>query len=153
MVIFVFRVGVGFSSEYLLSNINQYTSVAQFCYNDYSNYDAKILVYWFDDEHNRVMCSSEGYEHELNCNAEILNDFSVVRDTYRIDKQKLYGICVYEGFVCFFNLNGRASLIYSNNDKKPKYVMSPYDKYNIFLNKKKVCDNWYFICETETLCG
>ncbi len=46
---FVFRINVGFNADKLLDNIDEYTAVAQFCYDDYSKYDTDILTYYFDD--------------------------------------------------------------------------------------------------------
>jgi hypothetical protein len=148
---FVFRINVGFNADKLLDNIDEYTAVAQFCYDDYSKYDTDILTYYFDDEDNTITCPSKGYEHTLEATQEIIDDFLAVDKVYYVDKQNLYAICVYDGFVSFFNINGYASLVYSVNDKKPKYVSSSSNDYDIFLFKRKLCDNWYFVSKTESL--
>lgn len=68
-----------------------------------------------------------------------------VERSFGLDHTSLDAIRVYENFVSFGVVTGRASFIYSENNKKPSFVNSP-DESGKKPFVKKITDNWYYAC-------
>ena len=128
--------------------VEEYKQVADFYYNDFKEYNADMLVYSFpyDDDDKEIVCFTEGYKHEITIDESEYQSFSKIRNSYDLDNQYLEHIVVYDGFVSFGNMNLRSSYVYSIYDYKPKYISHP-DSSGEKLYVKKLCDNWYFVCE------
>lgn len=97
-----------------------------------------------DNDKGNPVCITEKYDHKLSFTKNELNDLAIIQKSYRLDKQPLDYIAVYNGFVSFCNNNHRASYVYSVNDSKPKYISTPTTS-NDRLYISKISDNWYFV--------
>lgn len=128
--------------------VEEYKQVADFYYNDFKEYNADMLVYSFpyDDDDKEIVCFTQGYKHEITIDESEYQSFSKIRNSYDLDNQYLEHIVVYDGFVSFGNMNLRSSYVYSIYDYKPKYISHP-DSSGEKPYVKKLCDNWYFVCE------
>ena len=131
-------------------HLQDYTQVAEFYYNDFEKYNTDLLVYSvpYDNNDKDIVCFTEGYKHKIIIDEISYQSFLIICDSYYLDKQPLDYICVYDGFVSFCNNNGRASYVYSINDKKPIYIKSPNESKED-LHVRKMYDKWYFICEVS----
>ncbi len=130
--------------------ISEYTSMAEFYYNDFKKYDAKKLIYLVPDDHNDkfTWCITEENRHSLELNEEQLAIYIRIDDSYYLDKHSLEYICVYDGFVSFCNDGNRASYVYSIDDKKPEYISSPDNPYKDIVIKK-ISEHWYWVCKRK----
>lgn len=128
--------------------VEEYKQVADFYYNDFKEYNADMLVYSFpyDDDDKEIVCFTEGYKHEITIDEIEYQSFSKIRNSYDLDNQYLEHIVVYDGFVSFGNMNLSSTYVYSIYDYKPKYISHP-DSSSEKPYVKKLCDNWYFVCE------
>lgn len=128
--------------------VEEYKQVADFYYNDFKEYNADILIYSFpyDDDDKKIVCFTEGYKHEIMLNENECKNFAKIRNSYNLDNQYLEHIAVYDGFVSFGNINLQSSYVYSIYDYKPRYIGHPNNS-DKRLYVKKLCDNWYFVCE------
>lgn len=128
--------------------VEEYKQVADFYYNDFKEYNADMLVYSFpyDDDDKEIVCFTEGYKHEITIDEIEYQSFSKIRNSYDLDNQYLEHIVVYDGFVSFGNMNLSSTYVYSIYDYKPKYISHPNNS-GEKPYVKKLCDNWYFVCE------
>ena len=69
----------------------------------------------------------------------------MVLSTFNLDGKGLETIYVYDTFVSFKIVNGRASFVYSVNGEKPRYVNRP-DEGKLRIHVEKIFDNWYYAC-------
>lgn len=118
--------------------VEEYKQAADFYYNDFKEYHADILIYSFpyDDDDKKIVCYTEGYQHEIMLHENECENFAKLRSSYNLDNQYLEHVVVYDGFVSFGNMNLKSSYVYSIYDDKPKYVGSP-NKPNQRLYVKK----------------
>ncbi len=130
--------------------INEYTSMAEFYYNDFKKYDAKELIYLVPDNHNDkfTWCITEENRHSLELSDEQLAAYIRIDNSYYLDKHSLEFICVYDGFVSFCNDGNRASYVYSIDDKKPECISSPDKPYKDIV-VKKISEHWYWVCKRK----
>ncbi len=130
--------------------VSEYTSLADFYYDDFKKYAEKKLIYLVPDDHNDkyTWCITEGYNHSLELSKNQLKSYVEIDDSYYLDKHSLEYICVYEGFVSFCNDGGRTSYVYSVEDKKPQYISSP-DKPYKDICIKKLASHWYWVCKRK----
>lgn len=144
----IYSAKVAGSTEKILHCIDDYTKVAKYYYEDFEKYDAEHLVYSVPTEkYKDVICYTENFNHEIIMDEITHQSFLIVEDTYRVDKQPIDYICVYDGFVSFCNNNGRASYVYSIYGDKPEFISTP----NIptdFLHVSEISDNWYYVSES-----
>ena len=130
--------------------ISEYTSMAEFYYNDFKKYDEKELIYLVPDDHNDkfTWCITEENSHSLELNEEQLAIYIRIDDSYYLDKHSLEYICVYDGFVSFCNDGNRASYVYSVKGNEPQYVTSPDNPYKDII-VKKLSEHWYWVCKRK----
>lgn len=145
--IFFFEPEVPSRIESIKPNIVEYSQVAEYLYNDFSKYNSDIFVYSVpsDINDNNILCCSD--KHELMLTKSIQNDFSVISNSYRLDKHSLDHVTVYDNFVSFGYELGRAAYVYSVNGEKPKHINSPKEDGRVLV--KKIADNWYFVTKPD----
>ena len=132
----------------ILPCIDDYTKVAKCYYEDFEKYDAEHLVYSIPSEKNKdIICYTENFNHEIIMDEITYQSFLMVEDSYRVDKQPIDYISVYDGFVSFCNNNGRASYVYSVYGEKPEFISNP-DKPTDFLSVSEISDNWHYVSES-----
>lgn len=141
---------ISYDKDALLDNEAAYTEVAKFYYGDYKNMNTGgEVVYSCPNTDKIIKCYSVLNPHDIKVSDELYQSYLAVFDSYRIDKQDIENIVVYDNFVAFGNVNGRAAVVYSVNGDKPKYVDTPkgnmYKKVNI-ISAIKITDNWYYTC-------
>lgn len=130
--------------------INEYTSMAEFYYNDFKKYDAKKLIYLVPDDHNDKItwCITEGNKHSLELSDEQFAAYIRIDNSYYLDKHSLEYICVYDGFVSFCNDGNRASYVYSVKGDEPEYISDPDNLYKDIVIKK-ISEHWYWVCKRK----
>lgn len=130
--------------------INEYSSIANLYYDDYKKYDSEKLIYLVPNKYNDIYtaCITDECKHSLELNEEQRIQYNKIIDSYYLDKQPLEYICVYNGFVSFCNNGGRASYVYSVEDKKPEYISSPNSPYDD-IAIKKLSEHWYWVCKRK----
>ncbi|NLT08138.1 MAG: hypothetical protein GXY08_01355 [Ruminococcus sp.] len=130
--------------------VKEYTSLAEFYYDDFQKYDTEELVYLVPSQKDNAIswCITEKHKHSIELNNNQVDNYTKVKDSYYLDKNHLSYICVYNNCVSFCNDNGRASYVYSVNDKKPEYISSPDNPYNDIV-VRKLANNWYWVCKRK----
>ena len=138
-----------YDKEKILQNEKNFTEIAKAYYNDYKSLDANMECSYIDPSgsDNDARCVTSPYEHDFKFSDELYNIHQIVDENYNVDNEKLEVVVVYDNFVVFGNVKGRASLVYSINGDKPRYVMGEkkhpdYDSFSV----EKITGNWYYAC-------
>lgn len=155
MIVVISLVGVLLSScelyrfyekEEFLENESAYTRIAKLYYEDYKQYNINaVFRYFTPSENGKVQCVTD--EHSFKINYDDYKNYEKIKKNYRLDKQTLEFIYVYDGFVSFVNINGRESYIYSVDDEEPMYINDYSDKnksYYYNISVRKMVDHWYY---------
>lgn len=124
----------------LLDNKDAYDAVARLYYNDYQTHHAGMLSYSGGNS-SRISCDM--YHHEIVLTDEECLNMQKVAASYYLDEQFWERVYVYDTFVAFCNINGRESLVYSVEDKRPTYINRPDDK-DKHVTVRKITDHWYY---------
>lgn len=119
----------------LLDNKDAYDAVARLYYNDYQTHHAGIVAYGWS------YCIT--YDHKILLTDEDYLNIQKVADSYNLDNKSWEGVYVYDTFVAFCIVNGRESLVYSVEDKRPTYINRPDDK-DKHVTVRKITDHWYY---------
>ena len=142
---------LSYDKDSFLENQKSYSTIAQLIYN---NYIEKNLS---EDRLYLITERSVGYYDKespdispniiyLDLTKEQSEMAKRIFDSYRLDKHSLDSVWVNKGFVCFGNINGRNSLIYSADDVEPNFVNRPSEKVeHVYI--EKICDHWYYACD------
>lgn len=130
--------------------INEYSVIANLYYDDYKKNNSEELIYLVPNKYNDIYtaCITDECRHSLELNEEQRIQYNKIKDSYYLDKHHLEYICVYNGFVSFCNNGGRASYVYSVEDKKPEYISSPNSPYDD-IAIKKLSEHWYWVCKRK----
>lgn len=122
--------------DMVLNNKNDYDTMARLYHNDYQTHNAGIVAY--------AWSSCLTYDHKIILTDEESLSMQKVTDSYYLDKNSWDRVYVYDTFVTFGNINGRESLVYSVEDKRPSYINSPDEK-DKHVAVKKITDHWYYV--------
>jgi len=147
---------LSYDKNLIPDHMEEYTQAAKICYEDFIKHDLSQVMYGpaFKKENQFYIlpCTTlDNYDIFLNDEEYAL--FKVVQDTFRLDKQSLYWINVYDTFVSFGTINGRNSYVYSVDGKKPSHVNFPDEKSERAVYTKKITDHWYYVCMPEQIKG
>lgn len=124
----------------VLDNKNDYETIAKICYEDYQKHTMRKLVY-LSEKNSGIYCIEYNYYIILNDSERV--GYQNVYDNFNLDGKPLEYFCVYDTFVSFCIVNGRESIIYSVDDKRPSYIKGPGErKKKIAIRKIK--KHWYY---------
>ena len=140
---------IQFQKERLTENEEAYNDFALFCYECYTS-DCKsgeIYSYAIDrDNPKELICYTTDVIYSLN--KKQAESAKIVCSTYSVCENTLDRIYIADNFVILGIVNGRGSLIYSINKKKPKFVNHPdEERCSIFV--EKITDHWYYVCKQD----
>ena len=133
-----------FIKDIVIPNEEAYTVLAEMYYSNSQGTDGVISYspcYGNDKKEFLIHCYSSQKDIVITDNQ--YQAFKVVNDSFELDDHSLSRIYVYDTFVTFGIENGRESLIYSVDGKKPTYVNTPNDKQS-HCKIKKISTNWYY---------
>ena len=139
---------IQFQKERLTENEQAYTDFALFCYQcytmDYKN--GEVYSYLIDEEFKHLTCGTNDKTYPMD--EKQAESARIVCSTYSVCENTLEGVYVSNNFVILGIVNGRGSLIYSINKKKPKFVNHPdEERCSIFV--EKITDHWYYVCKQD----
>jgi len=138
---------VSFDENILLDNQEAFTSLAMICYEHYRHTNSDLnerFTYAININNEKLICYTNNDEIKLD-NSQ-LEFTKKVLSVFKLAKKGLDRICVYESFIVFGIVNGRASFIYSLNNKKPSFVNRPDETAScIFVDE--ITTNWYYACK------
>lgn len=142
---------ISYNKKNVVADTELYKEVGEFYLDDYKskNCDGKLkyLNVSINDGIPQAECITSRYEHSLNLTDDVYEKYESLYKNFRLDKLSLSCISVYDSFVIFGIESGRASIIYSKDDKKPKYVnggtQMDKEKDNYI---EKITDNLYYGC-------
>lgn len=129
--------------NFVLENEDDYTRVATLYYEDFLKHSEDILSYSCVAD-GKIVCHVEMFTNEviILSKGESISAKNVYA-SYMLDKKKWDRVYVYDNYVSFSNENGRQSLVYSVDGRRPSYVNTPDEDWNRFI-AKKITDNWYY---------
>ena len=126
-------------------NAAAYIMISQVYLDDYKKHDSNTRYDYSKGYKKDDKCFIKCYtgEYIFSIEIETLTYSKAIEDTYYVDDQFWEYVRVNDNFVVFGNVNGRASIIYSANDKKPSFVDDPnnIDKH---IYVEKIAGNLYF---------
>ena len=142
---------ISYNKEKVLSDAEFYKEVAQFYLEDYKKNNCAGSVSYLNatvkDGIPKSACLSSPYQHDLIFSDEIYEKYKKMNNNFRVDKSSLAHIEVWNSLVIFGIESGRASIIYSADDKKPEYVNGGTDTDKEKDNYiEKITDNLYYGC-------
>lgn len=126
----------------VLDNRMDYETIAKICYNDYKNYYNYSNLTYSGGQSGELRCITLDYYIELNYSESA--SFQKIYDSFLLDNKTLECIRVYDTFVSFCIVNGRESIVYSAENKRPSYINNPNDK-NKHIAVEKIADHWYYV--------
>lgn len=142
---------IRYDKNIILSNKDEYTMVAEICYNDYlQNRDKEKIngydVYTNVSDNFQKTINSFPEERKIYLNTEQAKAFDAVVATYKLDDhgESIFCIFIANGFVLFANERGQTMFIYSHNDKKPYGINASSKENDTYI--EKICDHWYYAC-------
>lgn len=135
-----------YKKELLIDNKEAYTETAKLYKRVYKESNEEGVLRYF------VSTSKEGkhaiYSSEIDNYTYLTEDeyenFKVVDENFKLDKQYLAIIIVSGGNVVFTIETGRTAFIYCTNNKKPETFYTLGEDKKIYI--EKVIDNWYYGC-------
>lgn len=129
----------------ITDNATAYKVLAQLYIEDYKKHASGTSYAYSTGYEGDGECVISCYtgDYIFSIEDEMLAYSKSIENSYYVDEQLWEYVRVNNNFVVFGNVNGRASVIYSANDKKPSFVGDPneIDK-NIYV--KRIADNLFF---------
>ena len=137
--------GITYDKNVILDNEEAYTNIAKLCYEDYLKIGSNNNIYVYGVDYNNKVILRYRDDSRITLSDKQLKDYETIKSTYRLDKQPFDSVIVYDNFVTFKNLNGRAAFVYSVNKEPPIYINSPDDD-NTDIHVEKITNYWYYAC-------
>lgn len=129
----------------IIDNATAYIMLSQVYITDYKEHESDSRYDYSKgykkEEGYFIKCYTDEYVFYLEREAFLCSE--VIENTYYVDEQCWEYVRVNDNFVVFGNINGRASIIYSANDKKPSFVNDP-NSIEKHIYVKKLADHLYF---------
>lgn len=139
---------ISYDRQKVIDNATAYIMLSQVYITDYKEHDSNTRY-----DYSKGCKKEDGYfvkcytgEYVLNLESEMFDCSKVIENTYYVDEQYWEYVRVNDNYVVFGNVNGRASIVYSANDKKPSFVDDP-NSVDEHIYVEKIADNLYFAAE------
>lgn len=137
---------ISYDKNRLLDNNEYYVEIAEI-YLEHRNQHGKDIICVIPGM--RQVNAFKMYCYECDTYIALAEDQIVAAKamecSFGLDHTSLDAIRVYENFVSFGVVTGRASFVYSENSKKPSFVNDP-DENGKKPFVQKITDNWYYAC-------
>jgi len=138
---------LSYNKHVFKENQADYSLAAGLIYEDYMKRDTEQNEMYIMSDSSLCYFNSETDRYEeISLTEEQLKSIQNVKRVYQLDKHGLDSIWVNKGFVCFGNINGRNSFVYSVDDVKPQFVNFPDEKVN-HIYTEKIDAHWYYACD------
>jgi hypothetical protein len=136
---------ISYDKSAVIDNQIAYRTLSCVFIDDYIKHDSNTTYTYSNGGRKDGECFIKCYtgEYIFSIEPELAALIKVIKDTYSVDEQCWEYVRVNENFVAFGNVNGRASIIYSANDKKPSFVDDPND-IDKHIYVERIADNLYF---------
>ena len=140
---------ISYDKNRLLDNKDYYMEIAEICLEHRNQHGKDIIcvIPGMEQVNEFKMYCYECDTYIARTENQTASAKAVER-SFHLDDKPLDAIRVYENFVSFGVVTGRASFIYSKNNLKPSFVNNP-DESGRKPFVQKITDKWYYVCKIE----